>query len=95
MYITVVYKIQQLFYIKQLCKRSKVLIAIIVIISKLHDAESTIRYAHLASSRYYSFYVVALPQKFVHPNLVHLTDTIHASLILAESAELGGDIVKW
>jgi len=42
-----------------------------------------------------SFHVVALSQEFVHTNLVHLTDAIHTSFILAESTEFGGDTVEW
>lgn len=30
----------------------------------------------------------------MHPDLVYLTDAIHAGLALTESAEFGGDIVE-
>lgn len=47
-----------------------------------------------SNSRHYPLHVVTLPQELVHPDLVYLTDAIHAGLVLAESAELGGDAVK-
>lgn len=46
------------------------------------------------NSCYHPLHVIALPQEFVHSNLVYFADAIHAGLILAESAEFGRDVVE-
>ena len=39
-------------------------------------------------SRDDSFHVITVPEKLVHPYLVHFPDAVHAGLVLAQRAEL-------